>query len=200
MMCVPHELHARCIFAEPSTTPDELVQSRREHTGQAAARLGKISMITRRSFITSASALVAAHAAPNARALSSSLKVPPQPRIAWCVGSVSEGWIYTWATTKAEALSHWNLPFKPDGGLEIYREQLFDPYSDDGYVPENVLLRANWVVECGYCGRETTKETGAEVKEWAICNSCLPEVLLAVEYGPNWDDIGACFLWDHRVP
>jgi hypothetical protein len=67
-------------------------------------------MITRRSFITSATALMSAHAIPNARALAEALKVPAQPYVAWCVGSERyEYWIYTWAATKAEAISESNL-------------------------------------------------------------------------------------------
>jgi hypothetical protein len=77
---------------------------------------------------------------------------------------------------------------------------LFDSYCKDWYVPQNILLRANWTVQCSYCGRETNKETGAEVKDRAICNTGLPEVLLANEYGPTWDNIFACYLWDHLGP
>ena len=29
---------------------------------------------------------------------------------------------------------------------------------------------------------------------------CLPTVLLANEYGPTWDDIFACHMWDHLGP
>jgi hypothetical protein len=136
------------------------------------------------------------------------LKVPAQPYVARCVGSERyEYWIYTWAATKAEAISEWNRlfthfhgPSEPDGDLEIYGEPLFDSYCKDWYVPANILLRANWTVGCGYYGKDTNKETGAEVKHWAICKRCLPTVLLANEYGPTWDDIFACYMWDYLGP
>jgi hypothetical protein len=82
-----------------------------------------------------------------------------------------------------------------NGELESYRELLFDAYSNDGFVLENILLRANWVVECRPLWLGDDQEKNNDINELSICKTCLPEALLAVEYGPTWNDIG-----DHLGP
>jgi hypothetical protein len=62
---------------------------------------------------------------------------------------------------------------------------LFDSYCKDWYVPENILLRANWTVQCSYCGRETNKETGAEVKDRAIWTD-VGQHFRVLPMGPPW--------------
>jgi hypothetical protein len=47
-------------------------------------------------------------------------------------------------------------------------------------------------------GSGDNKETGGEVKNSVICRTCLPEVLLANEYGPTWDKIFACSISRHN--